>query len=252
MLLRVADCKPALCLPDFYAPPLLLEAPLAFTLGSFPPLPLPSLAASALLLLLLTELIVQALVLSSLCSLPHESGGCLATALVFPGAGILSPLVCLYILLHTTRVLRGVAQGHESALCRAASGHACRMLHVGAVWNVASLPNAAVAQIAFVFTPSFTADDYEEAHFWLLPLLLLLTKLLTAQAIKVLVASTGVSPSVWAMLAPSSADGTPAHAPLSASPLDLSATPTRRRRSTLNLLERINSLPRRSVSEACP
>ena len=45
-----------------------------------------------------------------------------------------------------------------------------------------------------------SSSELLSAHLWLLPLVLLLTKLLVAQAIKVLVAATGISSSVWAML----------------------------------------------------
>ena len=206
--------------------------------------------------------------------------------------------------------MHGVAHGHEAALCRASSGYVCRLLHVGAVWNAISFPNAVAAQVAFLLNRTFRQDDFLSAHLSLLPALLLVTKLLSAQAlpdmphqtlrtfvdfadvadvrhvtgvtdvtegtvgtdgtddpsaphlrkqnhaqrkiyltrvptdwqaIKMLVASIGVSNSVWAMLTASQdadADGFGA------------LIPNRHRRSTAfgsSMLARINLMPRRSV-----
>lgn len=186
-----------------------------------------------MLSVLLSELVLSTLVLSSLCSLPNQMGGCLATALVFPLAGILSPVISLILLAHTAHVLRGVARGQEAALCRASSGYACRLLRLGAVWNVVSLPNAIVAQIAFVMTPPFVEEYNANKYVWMLPLVLLCTKLLGAQAIKVVIASIGVSPSVWAIL--ESVDG---HG--------RAILANNRRTRAPSRLARLNSLARRS------
>lgn len=161
---------------------------------------MPGTAAVALLVLLLGELALSVLVLSSLCSLPDQLGGCLATALIFPFAGVLSPLICLSLLGYCMYMLRGVRSGYDVAVSRASSGYVCRLLRLGALWNVVSLPNASIGLISFLLTPTFMADDVTNTYLWLLPLLLLLTKLVEAQAIKAVVASSGISSSTWGLL----------------------------------------------------
>ena len=236
-LLRADSCEAAE-LDGFHSPPLLLELPRSVLCGSVPPMPAPALAAASLALLLFTEVLLCLLVLTSLCSLPERLGGCAATVLVFPLGGVLSPFVSTALLAHVGFVLRGASRGHGDALCRASSGFACRLLHVSAVWNAVSMLNALTAFVSFLSVPSLKHEALA-MQLWLLPILLLATKLLIAQGIKVLAASVGVSHHVWKFIV--------------ALEDQLGCglrKPGRRRRTTLNILARINAGPRRSMSAA--
>ena len=84
-----------------------------------------------------------------------------------------------------------------------------RELQTGALWNVSSLPNAVIA-LAFFVPLAITEHDagastqrhspFRAMLLWLLPVCLLLTKLVAAQAFKAVVATVGVTPQVWALL----------------------------------------------------
>ena len=60
--------------------------------------------------------LLSSVALASLCSMPNELAGCIATASVFPLASALSPLVCLYLLARAARVpaLYPMSGGHCS------------------------------------------------------------------------------------------------------------------------------------------
>ena len=169
---RASGLRPGLRRPplaDFHAPPLLLEVLKLPFCGSVRPMPTPALAAFALLLLLLTELFLTVLVLTSLCTLPDaHNTGCIVTLSAWPFAVVLSPIVCLVLLFHVVRVLRGVAKGQDTALCRASSGFVTRRLRVAAYWNATSFCSAFVAQIAFVMTPELMHDTFEASLLWAL------------------------------------------------------------------------------------
>ena len=193
------------------------DAPVAALIGYFPPMATPRLAAAALLLLLLTEAVVSALVLSGLCQTPREwperAGACAAAVLVLPGAGIISPVAGLGILFFVGARLRTTRKGRKDALTAHAAGRLVRELHLGAVWNAASLPNAMIAQVCFVpLALSETRDKYHGVLLMLLPACLLVTKLLEAQAFKALAACAGVTGPVWAMLIKADAHARTAHA----------------------------------------
>ena len=193
------------------------DAPVAALIGYFPPMATPRLAAAALLLLLLTEAVVSALVLSGLCQTPREwperAGACAAAVLVLPGAGIISPVAGLGILFFVGARLRTTRKGRKDALTAHAAGRLVRELHLGAVWNAASLPNALIAQVCFVpLALSETRDKYHGVLLMLLPACLLVTKLLEAQAFKALAACAGVTGPVWAMLIKADAHAHTAHA----------------------------------------
>ena len=109
--------------------------------------------------------------------------------------------------------LRTTRKGRKDALTAHAAGRLVRELHLGAVWNAASLPNAMIAQVCFVpLALSETRDKYHGVLLMLLPACLLVTKLLEAQAFKALAACAGVTGPVWAMLIKADAHARTAHA----------------------------------------
>lgn len=181
--------------------PLLVDCALRVLLGHWAPMPRPYLAAATLLLLLLTEALISALALSGLCQLPERATSCAATVLCLPFAGILSPLAGLLLLSRVASHLRGRHKGREHALSASSSGQVVRDLHVGALWNTTSLVNALVAQLCFVPLALYeTVSTWRAVQLALIPLGLLTTKLLTAQAFKALAAAVGITADVWAML----------------------------------------------------
>ena len=92
-------------------------------------------------------------------------------------------------------------KAREKALRDSASGRLVRSLQLGALWNAASLPNTILAQIFFLpFAASEGRSAYHVVLLALLPTSLLTTKLLIAQAFKVLGASLGVDQTVWTLL----------------------------------------------------
>ena len=99
-----------------------------------------------------------------------------------------------------TRHLRGARK--HALVARNNSGKWIRDLHLGAVWNAVSLPNALIAQCCFVpLAIAESGDDlWRMALLLLLPACLIATKLAIAQAYKALAASAGMTHSVWAML----------------------------------------------------
>ena len=142
----------------------------------------------------------------SICS-RRWGGACAAVVLSPPLAGVASPLAGLTILCYAVGAIlkarrRTSKRGRRDWLDPNASGRMVRDLHLGAVWNVASLPNAFVAQACFV--PLAIAEAEGHSHvvlLLLLPTCLLLTKFLSAQAYAALAASATVTEPVWAMLA---------------------------------------------------
>jgi len=158
------------------------------------------LAAASLGLLLLTEAALTTLTVSAFCVLPERLGECVATVACLPGAGLLSPLACTALLAQTLGLLHGVAKGHEKAHAAAASGAIVRKLRLGALWNFSSLPNATIALACCI---SIVVRDnrsfWRGLQLWLLPLALLLTKVLEAQAFLVLNAAAGFTATDWKM-----------------------------------------------------
>ena len=111
-------------------------------------------------------------------------------------------------LAHVLRILHGVTQGHERSHAAAASGAIVRKLRIGALWNLSSLPNAVIALAGCVHIvvgesgPTQTTQSvWASAQLWLLPLGLLLTKVLQAQAFVVLAAAAGFTATDWKMWA---------------------------------------------------
>ena len=192
--------------------PCLLDAANAAFFGYFQPNATPLLAAALLLLLLLIEAVVAVFVLSGLCEpvkeFPDRIGACVGVALLPPFASILSPLCGLAVLAPVaTRHLRGARK--HALVARNNSGKWIRDLHLGAVWNAVSLPNALIAQCCFVpLAIAESGDDlWRMALLLLLPACLIATKLAIAQAYKALAASAGMTHSVWAMLRKCEAHG---------------------------------------------
>ena len=189
--------------------PLLLDVPASMLFGYFAPMATPMAAAAVLLSLLVTEMFVLAFVLSGLCQVPVEwperAGACVAVVLCPPLAGVAAPLAGVTILLLSMRahMRPSKRRGTRETLAASATGKLVRDLHLGAVWNVVSLPNALVAQACFV---PLALDEARDSPTWhvvmlmLLPACLILTKLLSAQAYAALAASATVTEPVWAML----------------------------------------------------
>ena len=120
---------------------------------------------------------------------------------MLPLAGVLSPLACLLIVLSSCGVVRAARRGEEWALSASASGALVRRLRLASLWNAVSVPNALVAQAAFVPVAYAERGLYDGAQLLVLPLALIATKLLTAQLLKLLAASAGITDSVHHMLA---------------------------------------------------
>ena len=174
--------------------------------GNVAPSGAPLAAAGVLLLLLLTEAAVLGLVLSGLCQTPHEwpnrLGACYLTVLCLPCAGIVAPLCGLALLTTAVATVRGARVHRREALAAAASGKLTRDLHLGALWNAASLPNALAAQLCFVpLALAEATDEWRAALLMLLPACLITTKLFVSQAYMALAAAASVSVPVERMLA---------------------------------------------------
>ena len=179
----------------------LLEAPLHIVFGSARPTALPRCAAVTVLLLLLSEFFLLSLLLGTLCSVPEDAaavGVCAATMFCLPGAIVISPVVGLAVWFKACVAMHGAAHGREKALTELGAGAVGRLVHHGAVWNAASLVNALLALILFS-TPSMGSFYVSRQH-WMMPLTLLVTKLLLAQAFKVFAASAGLTYSGWRLL----------------------------------------------------
>ena len=189
-------------LVGFYSPGLIRSVCTRVFLGSTRPLGSPRLGLFGLFVLLLTELAINILIVSSLCLLPERATACVATVAVLPAAGILSPFAGLVLLGRILAIAHGVSRGQERSLAAAASGAAVRDLHLGAVWNCASFVNALVAQVAVIPFGMGEATVWRSAQLWLLPLCLMTTKLLLAQAFKLVGTSVGVSRTTWKALLP--------------------------------------------------
>ena len=181
--------------------PYILGCPVRVLFGTIAPLPHEVAACSLLLLLLTTELILTILVTSGLCQLSETAGACAATVLCMPFAGLISPFAGLQVVALIVASRRGARKAREKALRDSASGRLVRSLQLGALWNAASLPNTILAQIFFLpFAASEGRSAYHVVLLALLPTSLLTTKLLIAQAFKVLGASLGVDQTVWTLL----------------------------------------------------
>ena len=167
---------------------------------SLQPVAWPMVGATALLLLLATELILDFLVVSAFCVLPERVGECVATVAVLPLACILSPLACTVLVCHALGLLRGVAKGHEPSHAAVAGGAIVRKLRLGALWNLASLPNAVIALGCSV---ELVVRDHRSlwvgSQLWLLAFALLVTKVLEAQALVILSAAAGFHSRDWRM-----------------------------------------------------
>jgi hypothetical protein len=216
-MLLTPDTLDAYCPSDVTPLPCLLAAPVAalFAVPDPPPraynallggpMAASLLAAAVLLLLLLAEGALTTLVLVGLCQTPpeypHRAQACAATLLVLPFANILAPLAGLTLLAPVAMKLRGTRSGRKLALETSSSGTLVRDLRIGALWNVASLPNTLVAQLCFVpLAQGETTDTLRATYLVLLPACLLVTKLLAAQAYKALGASVGLTDPVQSML----------------------------------------------------
>ena len=152
--------------------------------------------------------------------------------LCLPFAGVISPLLGLCCLVRTTRLLSRAAGGDQRALSKASSGSVGRTLHISAgnacdacdvcnvrkhryitvtsplhhryiivtsppAWNAASLLNAFVALVAFA---TASPSSWLTPQAWLMPLGLFCTKLLVAQAHKLLAASSSMTGGVFGTL----------------------------------------------------
>jgi hypothetical protein len=167
---------------------------------SLQPVAWPMVGATALLLLLATELILDFLIVSAFCVLPERVGECVATVAVLPLAGILSPLACMVLVCRALGLLRGVAKGHEPSHAAVAGGAIVRKLRLSALWNLASLPNAVIALGCSV---ELVVRDHRSlwvgSQLWLLAFALLVTKVLEAQALVILSAAAGFTSRDWRM-----------------------------------------------------
>jgi hypothetical protein len=167
---------------------------------SLQPVAWPMVGATALLLLLATELILDFLIVSAFCVLPERVGECVATVAVLPLAGILSPLACTVLVCRALGLLRGVAKGHEPSHAAVAGGAIVRKLRLSALWNLASLPNAVIALGCSV---ELVVRDHRSlwvgSQLWLLAFALLVTKVLEAQALVILSAAAGFTSRDWRM-----------------------------------------------------
>ncbi|KAL3926214.1 MAG: hypothetical protein SGPRY_003402 [Prymnesium sp.] len=135
---------------------------------------------------------LQGLTLGMLCSSPPELSYCTATLLCLPFAGVASPLLGLACLVRATLLLL-----HPKPLSQASSASISRTLHIAAAWNAASLLNAIVGLVGFACS---SRGSFITEMAWLISIALLCTKLLVAQALKLLVASSSVSGSAYAFL----------------------------------------------------
>ena len=104
------------------------------------------------------------------------------------------------LLMQALAILRGVRRGNERALAASASGAVMRSLHLGALWNAASFPNALIAQLCVIPFAVVQPTQWQAAQLWMLPLALITTKLLEAQAFKVLAASAGLTDAMWRLI----------------------------------------------------
>ena len=202
-LLTPARCTRELKLPNFTASRTSLAA--AVFAGTLPPHRRPGCAALLLLLLLLLELLLNVFLLGALCADPDSnSDRCAATVLLPPFAGVLSPLVGLAFLLRVMLVQLRAADGADAATRELSVGAPGRLLHTLALWNACSTVNALVA---LPFAASLPPAYLSPVPPVVLPLALVATKLVSAQAIKGLATSVGLTPAAWSLLDVIEADG---------------------------------------------
>ena len=117
---------------------------------------------------------------------------------------VAAPLNGLALITYVLSTVRGARRHKREALAHGASGRLTRELHLGAIWNVASLPNAIAAQLCFIplaLEETTGARRDRAALLMLLPGCLLTTKLLIGQAYMALAAAASVSVPVEKMLA---------------------------------------------------
>ena len=162
---------------------------------------LPRLAQHAVVVdgaLLLLELLLNVFLLGALCADPDSnSDRCAATVLLPPFAGVLSPLVGLAFLLRVMLVQLRAADGADAATRELSVGAPGRLLHTLALWNACSTVNALVA---LPFAASLPPAYLSPVPPVVLPLALVATKLVSAQAIKGLATSVGLTPAAWSLL----------------------------------------------------
>ena len=183
--------------------PALLDFGCRVVFGHFRPHKRNALASATLLLLILLETLLNVLVLSALGQMPDTltTYGFIATLLVLPMAGVVSPIAVLGCWLSVMVDESGAHKGRDRSISAIASGRVVRRLRLGALWNASSLPNALVSLACFVPLALHEHDDPFRAFLlWLLPLLLVAAKLLQAQAFKALAASVGVTGPVSTIL----------------------------------------------------
>ncbi|KAL1526775.1 hypothetical protein AB1Y20_015471 [Prymnesium parvum] len=128
---------------------------------------------------------LASMVYGGICTTEAVSG-CLTSILILPFAAILSPLYGLFAISYTLLLYHRALKLHPLALRQVASGVATRQLHSFAMWQTASLPNSAIALVVFLY-PDVSSVFVSSAP-WLLPLCLITTKVIMAQAIKIVVA----------------------------------------------------------------
>jgi len=113
---------------------------------------------------------------------------------------LLSPLACAVQLARVLRLLHGVAKADERSHAAVASGAIVRSLRLGALWNVCSLPNATIALASCIsIVYSDHNGSWQGLQLWLLPVSLILTKVLEAQAFAILAAAAGFTPTDFRM-----------------------------------------------------
>ena len=163
-------------------------------------------AAAVLLLLQLLDMALTTVLLGSMCS-PAGSVtgamGCTMTLLFFPLACVITPIYGTYT---TCRVLfydRQIAWRADrfvdpKAMSRSSPSNLVRALRVVSLWNASSLLNTFIA-LGYVL-PAQSRRLFVSDSPALLPLALIATKLVVAQALKVLASSTGLVRGAYGLL----------------------------------------------------
>ena len=179
--------------------------------------------AAVLLLLQLLDMALTTVLLGSMCS-PAGSVtgamGCTMTLLFFPLACVITPIYGTYT---TCRVLfydRQIAWRADrfvdpKAMSRSSPSNLVRAARIVSLWNASSLLNTFIA-LGYVL-PAQSRRLFVSDSPALLPLALIATKLVVAQALKVLASSTGLVRGAYGLLVAlvrdrghSKARGTPA------------------------------------------
>lgn len=170
--------------------------------GNAPVHPYVACVSGVLLLLQCVDFFQTILLLGTLCTSETGSSHCTITLVAFPLANLLAPVIamaitCSITLLGCEMAVRSGRFITARTLSRTSHAALVRSLRCAALWNAASLLNSVIGLIVVVYVGT---GLFVSRLSWILPLSLIATKLLVAQALKLLAPSLGFRNGAYSLL----------------------------------------------------